>query len=569
MSLRASPRLALALGALTCGAIACSAGADVTALDGALKLLPDDTAAFVLVPNPKQASDDLQQCIERMDRPEAGVAGRPIDQLKAYLKIGASFDDKAPLALAMVSRGDALVPLAFVPVTDGNEFLKSNFTPLPDVGADAFKHADGTTVYARVLAHHVLMSTDADAVRGFKPADGLAERVRQRLGPRGAGMLARGDVVAWAGPAALTRAAKEAGGRRVPVGIPQADAMEAAVRQLMGEVSDALIAIDFDPLGVGVRTFALATKDSELSRLAAGGKNHGTRFDRLPRAPFYGIVRVDIDGLGGLAAAEAIVKKFPGAPTLPGWLVAARDHVHGLQFGVYPSKLGIATGGILNDSLLFIESDRPDAVRDGIKQAIMATAGEFAGIKREPTWTADKELKGGGTADAFEVKESSIPGAEQTSGAAIAKLVSQMVFGSRGFVGFVKPLSGGVALTFSQRVDVLERGVQASAGGKTFADDPTLASYRAWLVDGADVEAYVGIAQFGKLVQQLVTMVPGGQETSLPQIPSNAEPIAFAMEVDGGAVETATVLPTSLLIIVYDQMKQQRIGGAPTHAPAQ
>ena len=533
------------------------------ALDDALALVPKDSIAFLVVPNPKRASDDLQQCIDRMDRPETAIAGRPIDQLKAYLKMSAAVDDSGTVALAQLGRDDKTIVIAFVPVTDGDAFLKGNFTALPETAPDAWKHADGAVVFARTLDHHVLMSFDAEFVRQFKSDGGIAARVRERLGERGAALLAQGDVIAWASPRAMTNLMDSAPvGQALPGGA-QAERIADQARTMLRDLTDGLLIVNFDPLGLSLRTFAHAPKETELGKLMQGGKNHASKFDRLPRNPFYGVARFDIEGLGGLAAVEALLKSMSGGVTLPDWLTATRDHVQALQFAVYPSKLGIATGGILNDSLLVIESDKPDVVRDGIKQAILATEGEFAGIKRTPTWTTDKELKGGGVADAFQIEESTVPGAEQTGNTAIAKLISQVIFGSRGFVGFVRPLSGAVAVTFSQRVDVLERAVQTSAGGKSLADDGTIKSYRSWLIEGADVEGYLGVAQLGKLMQQLATMVPGGNAIPIPQIPANVEPIAFALEVDQGGVETAMVIPTGILTIFYDQVRRQMTESAP------
>lgn len=537
-----------------------------SALDAALALVPKDAIAFVVVPSPKRASDDLQQCIDRMDRPEAAVAGRPIDQLKAYLKISAAFDDKGTAAVAQLARTEGSVPIAFVPVTDGDAFLAGNFTAAPDSGPDAWKHADGAIVFARKFEHHVLLSLDADAVRSFKPDEGIAARVRERLGERGADLLARGDLIAWAGPEALRGAADTAAKQEAPPGGARAEEFQNRATALFRELTDGVLIIDFDPLGLGIRSFARASDDSELGGLMKGGTNHASKFDRIPSNPFYGIARLDIDGLGGLAAVEKLLKAVPGGATLPAWLTASRDHVHALQFAVYPSKLGIATGGILNDALLVIESDKPEVVRDGIKQAILATEGESFGVKRTPTWTTDKELKGGGVADAFQIEETLAASGEQSGNGAISKLISQVIFGSRGFVGFVRPLPGAIAMTFSQRVDVLERAVATSAGGKSLADDGTIKSYRPWLIDGADVEAYLGVAQLGKLVQQLATMVPGGEGIPIPQIPATVEPIAFALEVNQGTAETATVIPTGVLTIFYDQFKRQMTERGP--APA-
>ena len=67
-------------------------------LEDALRLVPADAAAAFVVPSVKAASDDLQLAIDRMGRAEAALGGRPIDLLKAQLRIGAGFDDRGAFA---------------------------------------------------------------------------------------------------------------------------------------------------------------------------------------------------------------------------------------------------------------------------------------------------------------------------------------------------------------------------------------------------------------------------------------------------------------------------------------
>ncbi|MBL9150746.1 MAG: hypothetical protein JNM94_18820 [Phycisphaerae bacterium] len=549
-----------------------AAQAPAEPLGRALALVPSRAAAFVVVPSLKRASDELQQCIERMDRPDAALAGRPIDQLKAALGVSVGVDDLGALAIVQLPKADAFSAVAIVPVKDSKEFLEGNFKRAADKGDDAWTNPSGTVIYAKTVESHVVLGDDAETVRGFATDEGIGATVAQRLGERGTSVMAKGDVIAWAGHSALQAQMKEADATaraQMPDGelAQRFEDERKRMTELMSGLEDGVLVVDVDPLGVGLRTFAKAKADSDLGSLLKGGTDGTSTFDRLPAQPFYAIGRVDIAGIGGIAALEQLLARVPTAPTLPAWLTSARDDVRGLQFGVYPSKLGIAAGGLLNDAYLVIETPKPDVVRESMRQAILATAGELGGVKREPTWTKDKELKGGSVADAFEVKETPVPGAA----AGYGPIVSQIVFGSRGFVGFVRPVSNAVMMTFSQRVDVLERGVAVSSGaGKSLANDGTIKSYRPWLIENADIEGFLGVGQLGKLIQQVAGMVPGGNAESMPKIPTTAEPIAFAAEVDKASFETACVVPSTVLALFYDQIKAQMLGGgaaAPT-APA-
>ena len=541
-----------------------------SAIDAALRLVPKGSVAFVLVPNPKAMSDDLQQCIERMNRPEAAIAGRPIDQLKAMLGVAAAFDDHGPVAVALVpTEGlNGLQPIALLPATDPDQFLKGNFTAAPDVAPDAWKAKDGTTLFAKPVGKHVALAPSADLVHAYAANDGGPAAIREHLGERASRLLAKGDVVAWAGPAAMhsffDRAASQMD-REMPADQPfaaEAKAMRERTRKLLEGAEDGLLVADIDPLGLSLRTWGRFGPESDLGKVLVGGKDRASTFDHLPQLPFYFAMRMDVQGLGGLAALEAVLRMMPGEPQLPTWLAASKDGMQGLQFGVYPSKMGIATGGLLNDALLFVETSDPKAMRAGLHQAVMAMAGESGGLKREPTWTADKELKSGEVVDAFEVKESlATDGKDAKAGdVAIRRLVSQFLYGSRGFVGFVKAGTNGVTMTFSQRSDVLSRALATAAGGKSLANDATLAAYRDWLIEGSDVEGFIGVGQFGKLFQQVAQMVPGGAEATLPEIPTSVEPVAFAFEVDRGTLESALVIPTGVLALFYDQARGQVLG---------
>jgi hypothetical protein len=148
------------------------------------------------------------------------------------------------------------------------------------------------------------------------------------------------------------------------------------------------------------------------------------------------------------------------------------------------------------------------------------------------------------------------------------RILTQAIYGSRGLVGFVKRHADGVTMTFSQRTDVLERAMKTASGGTSLQNDPVIAAYREWLIDRpdvgrADLEAYVGVGQFGKLFKQVMTMIPGGDQMRAPEIPVSTEPIAFALELDKGTIETATVLPSGVLGLMWSAGVQTQMGSRP------
>jgi hypothetical protein len=126
-------------------------------------------------------------------------------------------------------------------------------------------------------------------------------------------------------------------------------------------------------------------------------------------------------------------------------------------------------------------------------------------------------------------------------------LATQAIFGNRGMHGFARAGQGGLVVTYSQRPDVLTRATDAQAGrGATLADDAVVKSMMQWMVAKPDVVGFVGIGQLFKAARQIAGSFGGGADM-LPPVPSRAEPIGVALDVRGGRIEGAIVVPTAVL----------------------
>lgn len=543
------------------------------ALDRALELVPPDAAGFVCVPSLKRLNDDLQQCLERMDRPGTAVIGRPIDQMKARLGIAVAVEDRGSLVAwwpPADETGEAGAVRLLVPTEDASAFLSGNFETVPEAGENAYRGPGGSIWFTRSLAGHVLLSTDAAAVEGYAAKGGLAAPFRERMGAAWDEL----DVIAWGGPVAMRDLAKQ-GRAAMPEGFeppPGYDA-EAAERwrdAFEQSLTDGLVAIDVDPLGVAVRTFAKLAPGSPLGDMVANATPGTASLDRVPGTPFYLAGSLDLAAIGGVAPLRAFAK-LAGLPE-GAWLDVAAN-LRKVQLAVYPSKLGIAAGGFFNDAALAIEADDPAALREAIATGVLAAAGDAAGLRWKGAFERDRTLKNGDRVDAFEVSQMAIPGGEQGAIGAVdlaqRQLAWQVAFGSRGLNGFLEPAGGSWSvLTFSQRPDVLGRAIEAAASAGPGLDrDGAVRALRRWLPTGAQAVGFIGIGQFGKLLKQVARMVPGGGEAMLPEIPANIEPIAFGLTVRPGSVETSLVLPAGVLGLGYDQILEGVMRSAGVAAP--
>jgi hypothetical protein len=141
-------------------------------------------------------------------------------------------------------------------------------------------------------------------------------------------------------------------------------------------------------------------------------------------------------------------------------------------------------------------------------------------------------------------------------GAAFQQIFLQLLYGSRGLNGFAGVESDAMVMTFSQRPDVWGRALQAAdSKGDLLSENSTLSAMRPWLLDSPDVEILVGIGSFGKLLKQLSRAMPISvfDAADLPVFPEGLPPIAIDITTGSASVESATVVPTGVLALVYDQ----------------
>jgi len=228
---------------------------------------------------------------------------------------------------------------------------------------------------------------------------------------------------------------------------------------------------------------------------------------------------------------------------------------HRLQVAAYPSKLGILSGGIMNDASFVVTTEDPQAVVGALRRWVEAQSGEAGGIRREPTWEEARALKDGSTVTAFAVKETVTgPGGDVTE-----RIMRQVLLSSRGLHGFVRVVPGAVVVTFSQRTDVLGRAVAAATPGaaKSLAASPVVRAMSGWLVPEPDFVMFLGAGELMSAAQQVADAVPGMAGIAIPQAGAATEPLATAFRSRDGTWEAAVVVPAGVLGLAFDAAKGQ------------
>jgi len=350
---------------------------------------------------------------------------------------------------------------------------------------------------------------------------------------------------------------------------PSAPTPAERANQIADGVTDGVFAIDMDPLGMSVRTYAVMDPNSELGQSARGGtRGAPAQLTRLPRGAFVVAGAADMQGLGGADAFIDLLKLVPGAPELPAWVRENRNLLTGMQFAIYPSKLGLAGGGLLNEAMLWMSTTDSAKASTLLRDWMQGLAGVEGTTERKVTWEAGKVLKDGATADAYAITEATVTEKPAADGADAPKrkaraannpmqrLARMMVFGPRGPMGFAKSFPDGMLVTFSQRPDVLARGIKVAEGGDSLQKDAVITALQGWLTPDPDVVAYVGIGSLLNVVRQAASSFPG-MGVELPDAPPGIEPIALSLEVQNGRVETATMVPTAVMGVFVELYKLQ------------
>ena len=549
-----------------------TAAASGQAFEQAMSLVPEDAVGIFAVPSLIRLNGGLSDMLDRSGRSEAVIAGRPVDMLAAQLGLSAAFDEHGPFVTWWTGNGEDEMLVFAVPVADSERFLNANLTRVEDKGSDAWMW-DKELVYARSAGQHVLLSGNPDTIRNYVPGDGISARLKRELGENHFGTLAKADVAIWAGPDALREmqergvegAEKATGGNAMQGMSPEMTKQFMDRMNTMGEgLEQIAIAIDADALAMSMRILAVFDPNSALGKTCAGGtpSANGKLLNLIPDNPFYCAMGIDVSGIGGVQRFIDLAKMASiDLLEIPSWVIDMGAQLEGIQFAAYPSKLGIAMGGMLNDSSLVIETSRPDMARDLLGKSVEGFAGVAGMTRRTTSWTPDAKLRKGGTADEFSIKEEMVEKSQRPEGSrsgdwAMQNMISGLIFGPRGMSGLAKQVPGGLVMTFSKRPDVLQRAIDSASGGSSLANDPVISAMRGWMVPQPDLEAFIDIGRIGKLARQMTKLIPGAGGMSIP-VPENIPPLGFGMAVGDAKVEMGIVVPSEVVGAIVGLSMQQ------------
>ena len=535
--------------------------------DDSLALVPPQAGAIIAVPDLAVLNDDLGALIDATNQPAAVLAGRPIEMMKAMLGFGAEFDENGSMVGWLQEdpgQSGTMQPVYLVPTKDPEAFLSANFTA--DGSGWRNKQNSEQLFFTHSCKAHLLLSPVEELARGYEPGAGSRDRVISHLSEQQQASLAKAELLAWIDGTTLRGLGKQFSDMASEMPFADRGSLPPAVESAL---QSSLVLVDFDPLGLSIRKFTAFDPASEFGALLKGGNAPEVPLGRLPLAPFYFAFSVDIAGMGGMSTLHEVFKLLGGSKEmLPEGIMAPELEMDSIQGAIYPSRLGIALGGLFNDSALIMSGPDPQALEDHFHRSFESLEGERDGIRYQPTWVDDKPLRTGGSSDAFQLKETVLPpsqrkGSSQLGQAAFQRMFMQFMFGSRGLAGFAGNEGDAFILTFSQRPDVWNRALEASGGNSdNLAKDTVLASMRPWLMKDPDIEFAFGFGTFSKLLSQLARSFPMIEPDQVPQIPDGTPPVVVDLGYQDSVAEMAVVVPTGVIALGVEQaMKQATSGG--------
>ena len=552
----------------------------------AIDMAPVDAISVAVVPSAQSLGEDMGELAAKLQRMQALTEMKPLDLLKSQLGIGPGMNDRGAFVAWFVGAADQTSQwCALIPTTDGAQFLQANFVATPTVAPDAFVWRE-KTIHAKVIDGWVVVSQSPELARKYVAKPGLSDRLKKRLGERGFAVLCDGEIGVWAGPQALAdiRNAGQKVAAQMQDAAPtsnaknisksdsttnvnaQSPALAASdrVSKLMQGLTDGVFSVDVDPLGVLLRSYAVLDPASELGKSARGGAQFGAdpandpakniggaNMNRLPRGRFVVAVAADMDGLGGTQAFIDLAAQLPGGEQIPAWIEQNKNIASAIQFAIYPSKLGVVGGGILNDAVMWIATADSAKAKSVMEQWILSLSGEIDGQKREASWEKDRVLKSGMTTDAYAIKDIALPKNAQPvrKSNPMERIARSLIYGPKGPNGFVKTFPDGLYVTFSQRPDVMEKSANCATSANALESDAVLTALRGWMMPKPDALAFVGVGSLLNVVRQAANAFPMGI-MEIPDAPPDLEPIAFGLSVNGGHIETSTMVPTNVIGVV-------------------
>jgi hypothetical protein len=313
--------------------------------------------------------------------------------------------------------------------------------------------------------------------------------------------------------------------------------------RLLEQCTGGIAMIDFDPLALVLRNLGrMNPANDPAPPPAKADPGPAASFDQLPGRPFYMAAALQLTRLRASGHFDGLLQAA-NERNAQEWL----NQVNAVQFAAYPSPAGLA-GGLLNDSLLVLESAHSEALLTQVRSAVLALGQNTGIVRRDVTWEDNQPVKDAGSANLYSISIVDAP-----PEFAQARMFEQLLYGRLGWRGFVKDMNNAVIMTFSQRPAVLQNAIAvASEPSKSMESSAVLRTMRQWMPVQRDVECYIGLGQLAQIVAQAVAFFGMNADEAMT-IDPGAPPVGFAFNADRTAVESSLIVPAPVMAAAFDQ----------------
>ncbi len=532
-------------------------------LPSVLDQVPTDAVLVIATPSLSQLDNDASQVLGMLEMPDLFTPKQMLQT--AGFRQGLDMNGSAAFVLLPgdFQNGEDPPVVALIP-TKNYTALLDNFNAVPGAnGAITSFEVEGESIFSKKVGSWAVMSPERELIQNFAGNAGAMAHFTQTIGPIGANIAEKNDVLFIANVSALDPMFDEwRQDMRQQMQMMNAfggmGAEQAQMSQEMAEQFIKALEEDGQALVGGFDMSTLATTadfgivfkpgSETANKLQNGGKSQAS-LAALPDQPFLFAGSIDFS----TPATSMMVKIMEkgGGPAFAamkgGELMKA---INSQSFAVYPNSAGIMAGALAN-TIEFFGADNPAHVRQlfgtamkNLNNVDMGEAAEFT--KMSGVFTPDAEQINGQFVDAWGLDFTM----NSPQGGGMMMDPMAMMFGPGGMGGYLATGNGGVYMTLSNNSPLMSQSLKAGRGN-SLASNPTIAQIRPMLPRDLAGEMYIGI---GPILDQVLPMA--GMFGLQFDVNTNVPPIAMGMTAEGGAFHGRLVVPTQVLKLGASLAKQ-------------
>jgi hypothetical protein len=462
-----------------------------------------------------------------------------------------------------------------VPVSNYEAFLKSiSAKPVAD-GISMFdaRKFDPDALgeenqYVRAFGDgYALMSDSKDPLMSIKPTTGSLKAWNARLGATGKRIVDKCDAVMLVNLDELRDEMQEnlAEGKREMQNAPIPGAakmmgdmfgvMDAFVRD--GQLG--IVGMNSSDAGVWL-DMGINFKEGSVCAGKCNAKGSVTNLlNGLPVQPFLFVTAMDTgsplmremmsfstrmneDMMAAMGEEAQAGKKVPQITNPFSGMSKLAEKADGMSM-IMGANPGGMMGGLFNNTVMFIATDKPEEYQSGLKEMVTQSNGaSMMGVTYKSDYAAGQKEIAGKKVDSWSMTISADPNANNPSAQQMI-MMQNMVFGGK-MGGYNAAVPGGVLSTLSRNELMMKAALENVAEGKGLGKSEQIKMLQGFLPEDRSMEMYMGIKELADMATGFMGMMGQAPELNLPD---QVTPIAMGLTMTGGGAQFRAFVPTDTM----------------------